>query len=322
MKKISLLICIALLLSFYSAIYGAMGVVSTVFDEECWIAAEHFKLLNGAEAYLPFVEIRERNYRLRTSGASVRTILADFSIIRRMPITGLLVKNDSKDVDFNGLLLNFFGSIGSSNDYQNKVMQFRAITIFQAEMIHHFNALRTQFGSKYLYRFYHLMVNEFETTAGTYPVSSQSDSSTLANALLLNTGIYNSPFAYMQDEIEDSRIATNRINQSMPFKPEAYIGYVTSPFVTVSRTTMDTEMKNYIKSRFGNKVSFRITKMAQVQYYMITDDDLLYMLSFAKYFTDDAMAFILNHYQSKFGPVDVGALTQTNLHDYLITLKI
>lgn len=315
MKKIKYLIFI-LLLVCVTPIYASPHV----FTDESWIAAYHFKkFLTPEERYLPFIDVREHNYRFTSPGACVRTILADFIILQQMPLFEALMKQYDSSMDFKTLIVTVFNNMATRKDFENKITELTIYTIFQEEILTAYNHINIVYPHNFYYRFYHLVVSEYESIAvcPLYQLkkSKYSDKIQAMIYKYVEGTLDSLNIEELENEISDSVLATKRINAMMPIHAEEYIGYYTSPFVSAEITVMDEDMKNaypgQIKSSYGIDLLILMVDKPYIEQ----------IVDFIRPFDMEILYNIKNLFKDRFGEVDTDIITQTNLRDYLLLIN-
>lgn len=306
-----------MLLSFNFLTRGA------VFDDESWIAAYHFKKnLTKEEKFLPFIDIREKNYRYSAPGNCIRLIKADCILLQQFPLFQTLSKFEDGSLDLYSLLYTIFSNIALPEDYKSKIEQLAALVVFRNEIVEKFNVLSTTYNGDFNYRFYHLIVAEYETTArmAATVTKNQFTELLLPRAQKYLYGIYDIPLSYINNEVSDSRIATDRINSLMPIYPKNFFNLYHSPFISVNFIPMDPEYKKLVQKRYGSKVPINIAHGAQLVNYTLTRKEIERIYQVIYDFDDTLLMKIKHDFQLKFGFVNTNSITQTNMKNYLHSL--
>ena len=310
------------LLVIYILSIGASG---NTFTDEAWIGAYQFKELTPKERYLPYIDVRERNYRYSNTGSAIRTIKANSILIDNIPLFQEMVKNDSNDLTtLSELAVKTFNQISNRSEYIQKIRQYRAIVLLTEEIKENIRLLRMKCPEGYQYRFYHVMVAERDTTVpGVVKVTPTKFSSfVLPSAQYLMYGSYDAPFGYLEKEISDSKQATDRINAMMPIKASAFVQYTNTPFVTVRIEDADPNMKKHMEKKYGDKVKFRRARMVYVMVYIVDQDQINDIVQIMNPFSEEELQNIKNLFQSKFGTVVTEDITQINLREFLLSINV
>lgn len=290
-----------------------------IFTDESWIAAYHFKnTLTPKERYLPYIDVRENNFRHVTPGAGIRTIIADYIIIQQLPLFQSIIVNADNEIDFKTLIHKIFASIVSKEEYVSKINQLAALVLLQQEITEKYILITTLYPYEYYYRFYHIIATEYETIGVTVDPNYQIKETKYSNRIneyrnQFITGVYNTPFEKIKNEIPDSINATERINAMMPIKAVDLFPYHNSPLVSASISVLDNETKTQIGPE-KIKTAYGI----DIKVYTVDKPEIDRIMDFMKNFDTLLLNEIKAAYSGKFGEVNTDILNQKNLGEFLV----
>ena len=275
-KNKYIIITLILIISFT----GQVNSMDT-FTEDSWFGAYLIKGNNiDADPFTVFYDIRENNYLKRNPESDFKTILADYILMKNFSIFGKnpdLMEMEQEELEKK---LNNNSFIESNNIE----LEFNLLYKIKEEVANRYISLSNNYPPYYYYRFFHIQVTKYE----------EATTDELNSDIIKENSTYDKPFPINENEFNDSKETTKKINDMLPMTANSMKQYRNSPLVSYNETSYSNNAKDKLKERIDDVV-FKKYEVVFVQDRRYSLDDMKTIYDFFTQYDESLFDYIFNN---------------------------